>query len=219
MLNKPILAIEGVDRIGKSTLIKNILNKHGYYEVIHFKQPKKLAFYAEGASAPVDPMERMAQVPQAARAGWLYQLASFKNSLFLTNAPNVKLIFDRWYLGEAVYAPLYRGYSGEYVFDLELDFGLDQRHDIGLILLTVDFDQAHHLVEDGQSLGGLERRREEQELFIEAFNRSCLPCKRLVCVTDPVTGNFKPEQQVLQEVMAPIEPTGEQVPPGALFSY
>lgn len=219
MLNKPILAIEGIDRIGKSTLIKNILNKHGYYEVIHFKQPKELAFYAEAARAQVDPRERISQVPQAARASWLYQVASFKNSLFLTSAPNAKLIFDRWYLGEAVYAPLYRGYSGDYVFELELGFGLDERHDIGLILLTVDFDRANHLVEDGHSLGGLERRQEEQALFIEAFNSSCLPCKRLVCVTDPVTGNFKPEQQVLEEAMAPIEQAAERVPPGALFSY
>ena len=32
---------------------------------------------------------------------------------------DINLIFNRSHLGETVYSPLYRGYSGDYVFDIE----------------------------------------------------------------------------------------------------
>ena len=32
---------------------------------------------------------------------------------------DINLIFNRSHLGETVYSPLYRGYSGDYIFDIE----------------------------------------------------------------------------------------------------
>jgi hypothetical protein len=49
---KDILIIEGLDRLGKSTLIKNIQHRFGFYQVIHFGKPEILDKYrVEAATA------------------------------------------------------------------------------------------------------------------------------------------------------------------------
>jgi thymidylate kinase len=186
-----IYAIEGLDRLGKSTLIDGILNKKGYYEVVHFSKPRVLSTYQvtkpEGA------------VPEKSLPLWHYQRASFRNSMLLATS-KARLIFDRWHLGEAVYSPLYRGYSGDYVFDFERVYDLDQAYHIQLILLVEDFEVSRHFVDDGESFD-VNGRAREQELFIEAFQRSIIPNKRLICVTDRVKGGFRRKDDILAEAL------------------
>lgn len=187
MTPKLVYAIEGLDRLGKSTLVNGIRNKLGYYEVIHFGKPQNLAIYrgANGGRVPVA----------------LYQEESFRNSMLLANS-NARIIFDRWHLGEYVYAPMYRAYEGDYVFDLERRSGVDVNPNIRLVLLTEDFSISRHFVDDGESLGAIEKREEEQDRFITAFNLSGIKDKRIVCVTDPGLGGFKPESWILDEVLS-----------------
>ena len=187
-----VFAIEGLDRLGKSTLIEGIINALGYYEVIHFSKPKKLAAYAN--AAPV------AGVPASSLQAYHYQQESFRNSMILAHSGG-RIIFDRWHLGEAVYSPMYRFYNGDYVFDFERNHNLDAC-DIRLILLTEDFSVSRHFVDDGQSLGTINDRAEEQDRFVAAFNRSIIRDKRIVCVTDPSLGGFKPKDWILAEVLA-----------------
>ena len=189
---KRIYAIEGIDRLGKSTLIEGLLDRLGYYQIIHFSKPKKLSAYSD--TSPVD------GVPSTSLQIYHYQQESFRNSMILARGGG-RLIFDRWHLGEAVYAPLYRLYSGDFVFDYEHNHHLDTV-DIRLILLTEDFGVSRHFQDDGLSLGTHNDREEEQNRFIHAFNRSIIRDKRIVCVTDPATGGFKPKEQVLTEVLA-----------------
>lgn len=112
------------------------------------------------------------------------------------------MIFNRSWLGESVYANMYRGYDGNYVFDLEKIAGIHTLQKTRLILLTEDFDVARHFVDDGESLGPIEKRAEEQARFIEAFNRSIIMDKRIICVTDPETGGFKSKDSILSEALA-----------------
>lgn len=184
-----VYAIEGIDRLGKSTLIDGILNKHGYYEVIHFTKPRKLDTYQT--------TKPEVGVPVSSLPAWHYQRASFRNSMLLARS-KARLIFDRWHLGEVVYSPLYRGYSGDYVFGMEKSHELDSCYHLRLILLTENFKLASHFVDDGESFD-IEKREKEQELFIAAFERSIIPNKKLICVTDPATGNFRPRDWVLHE--------------------
>src|SRR5574343_489538 len=108
--------IEGLDRLGKDTLIDGILNQEGFHQVIHYSKPKKLACYKSDLQA--------------------YQYLSFVNMFtLLREAKGVDLIFNRAHLGEVVYSPLYRGYEGEYVFMLEEAFKVKKLHHIKLILL------------------------------------------------------------------------------------
>ena len=189
---KTVFAVEGLDFLGKSTLIEGLLDQLGYYQVIHFSKPKKLSAYA-GTSPVVG-------VPATSLQVYHYQQESFRNSMLMARS-GARIIFDRWHLGEAVYSPMYRLYSGDYVFDYERNHHLDTA-DIRLILLTEDFGVSRHFQDDGLSLGTADDREEEQNRFIGAFNRSIIRDKRIVCVTDPVTGGFKSKAQVLAEVLA-----------------
>lgn len=188
-----IYAVEGLDRLGKSTLIEGIQQREGHFQVIHFGKPKQLDAYA-GA--------RHHDVPHESSAAYEYQRASFRNSMLLVNS-KARIIFDRWHLGEAVYSQLYRKYSGDYVFTFERIHGLDASFHVRLILLVEDFQIARHFVDDGQSLGAIENREKEQELFISAFERSILPNKKMICVTDPGLGGFKPKDWILREATWP----------------
>lgn len=223
-----VFAIEGLDRLGKSTLIQGILDTLGYYQVIHFAKPQKLACYEkmfcdilgrliedDGEYACTVNELNLDLVPPAVRSAYLYQYESFKNSMKLATS-GARIIFDRWHIGEVVYSPMYRKYDGSYVYKLELEAGLDkpklktpplpggyEYEDIGvrLILLLEDFSVARHFVDDGNSLGTIDKREEEQKRFIQAFYDSNIRDKRMVCVTDPKTGGFRPKQDILKEAI------------------
>jgi hypothetical protein len=177
-----VYAIEGLDFLGKSTLVDNILDSLGFHHVIHFSKPEAGWAYLNFH----DP-------------NFAYQHDCFSNSMKLANS-GARLIFDRWHLGEMVYAPMYRNYSGDYVLELEQKFGLNSNDDVKLILLVEDFSKSLHFKDDGLSLGSIENRVKEQELFIDAFNRSSIPNKMMVCVTD-VDGHFRNPQDILKEVI------------------
>ena len=181
--------IEGLDRLGKSTLISNLRHRLGYFEVIHYSKPVRLACYQDNVEGS----------PSAAQR---YQTAGF-NTMFsiIVDAQRANIILDRAHLGEAVNAPLYRGYSGDYVFKLEAEYGVERLTDTRLVLLTEDFNAAQHFVDDGESLGSADKRRDEQKMFLAAFERSLFPDKRIVCVTDSSTGAFKSPQSILEEVL------------------
>jgi len=179
-----VYAIEGIDRLGKSTLIKNIKNALGYFEVIHFEKPQRLEVYKDSVENPLK----------------VYQEESFRNSMLIAKS-GARVIFDRWHLGEMVYSPMYRGYSGDYVMDLEESTNVIWTSNLRLVLLVEDFEVSKHFVDDGESFD-IARRADEQAMFIDAFNKSKIIDKRIVCVTDRATGGFKPQMQILQEVIS-----------------
>ena len=150
-MSKQVFGIEGIDRLGKSTLINNIRQKLGYYEVIHFSKPCSLEIYEDTSGVN--------GVPQKAVPYYHYQAESFRNSMIMAKS-GARIIFDRWHLGEAVYADMYRGYDGNYVFDIEKRADMDECSTARLILLVEDFDNSRHFVDDGLSLGSIANRRE-----------------------------------------------------------
>lgn len=192
-MNKQVYAIEGLDRLGKSTLIRGIQDALGFYQVVHFGKPEELEIYSHAVPSIED------EVPLASFSKYIYQYETFRNSMLMTQS-KTRLIFDRWHLGECVYAPLYRNYSGDYVFKLERMMQMERRSDIRLILLTEDFSNANHFESDGDSFDD-KKRYEEQGLFINAFERSILPDKRIVCVTDVRTGKFRQPLDILEEAL------------------
>lgn len=179
-INKYLL--EGIDRTGKSSLVDGIQQTRGYHAVMHFSKPKMLKCYDESLLE--------------------YQERSFRAMFsLLRDAKYTPMIFDRAHLGECVYAPLYRKYRGDYVFDLERAFEMQHNHSTRLILLTEDFSVSKHFVDDGESFD-ITKREQEQEMFIAAFERSVISDKRIICVTDSALGGFKPKDVILQEVLA-----------------
>ncbi len=183
--------IEGLDRLGKSTLIEGIQNKLGFHQVIHYEKPKVLdcyKAYSEQKAPEVSPQR-------------MYQEDSFR-TMFQILRSSASVILDRAHLGECVYAPMYRNYPGDYVFDLEQEFHMHASTDVRMILLTEDFKTSKHFVDDGQSLGTSDKREAEQNLFIEAFNKSRFTDKKIICVTNIETGEFKSKEEILKEALA-----------------
>lgn len=165
--------IEGIDRLGKSTLVKNMLNELGYHQVIHLAKPKIIEKYTKESG---DPLQR-------------FQYEQYINYFEMLRAPNLNLIFDRGHLGEVVYSPIYRKYSGDYVYEEEATLG----DDVCLILLTTsDFN---FLVDDGESYNWANKEK-EQEAFIEAFHRSNIRNKKIIDVCNG-QGGYKSSKEVL----------------------
>lgn len=183
--------IEGLDALGKTTLIKGICNKLGYFQVIHYSKPERLTFYDAEVVVNGD-------FSHANQALEFYQRDCF-DTMFKLLKSDANIILDRAHLGECVYSPIYRGYSGDFVFSLEQHHGIHLQRDIRMILLAEDFTVSRHFQDDGQSFD-VSKRQEEQELFIEAFNKSNIIDKRIVYVTDH-DGNFKNKNSILQEVL------------------
>lgn len=194
-MSKFVYAVEGLDRLGKSTLIEGIKQKLGFFNVIHFSKPERLDVY-KGSTIPPEVARHAEAEPQL----YNYQATSFRNSMKLATS-GARIIFDRWHLGEAVYAPLYRKYEGDYVFDIEKRYKIDETNMVRLILLTEDFDISRHFITDGDSFDDT-KRQQEQELFVKAFNKSIIRDKRIICVTDPHTGLFRSPELILKEALS-----------------
>ena|ERR1700730_1039051 len=179
--------IEGIDRVGKNTLVDSLLDRLGYHLAIHYERPRALIFYAgAGESSP----ER------------LFQEASFRTLFQVLQHGDVRVIANRAHLGEVVYAPMYRSYSGDYVFALEQEFHVAAWHHVRVVLLTEDFRRSRHFVDDGMSLGAAQSREAEQAAFVRAFDRSAFADKRIVCVTAQDSGSFRRIQELVDEVLA-----------------
>lgn len=185
--------IEGLDRLGKSTLIDGIQHKLGYFKVIHYGKPQILDVYINSKGVSID------EAVNKRHALFTYQQQGFI-TMFELLKTDARLLFDRGHLGEMVYAPLYRHYDGNYVFDLEYQYNLDSIRNVRLILLTEDFSVSKHFIEDGESFDS-SKREEEQNMFIEAFNKSCIKDKRIISVTSP-EGGFKSKEQILDEALS-----------------
>lgn len=188
--------IDGIDRLGKSTLIEKIQERFGYHLVIHYDKPKvlndnlEIAKEFSGKTGP-DLLNE---------ARHLYQIHANRN-MFELMKTDIPIIFDRTHLGELVYAPLYRGYKGDYVLHMEKDF-IDEKpythpDDVKLILLTTSNTQM--LQDDGLSFD-FTKKEQEQQMFIDAFNRSQLANKVIVDVHNG-QGGYKVYEDVFYEAI------------------
>ena len=101
----------------------------------------------------------------------------FKCCRFQTEVIGNSIIVDRSHIGEMVYSPLYRNYSGDYVLDIEKQYNTDNFY---LIVLT---DRAENLIsrDDGLSHStDIDKKNEELELFREAFQKSNIKNKYMM---------------------------------------
>ena len=158
MLNKwrkyMIVICEGLDRVGKSTQIQRIKRyyeeKNRLFHILHYSNIKG---------------------PNIEERSKIYYKEMFE--LIKYAHDKINLILDRAHIGEVVYSPLYRNYSGEYVF------GLEKLYEPYLYntRLLVFIDRAENLItrDDGLSFTAqLNKKTDEIERFTEAYNKSFL---------------------------------------------
>ena len=166
------IIIEGTDNVGKDTqqdlIIKNMSNHvfHKlHYSSLPFKDDKdKHAAYSK------DLYETM------------FQLMIKSKSAETEDDLDINIIFNRSHLGESIYSPLYRGYSGDYVFDIEKKYTKALREELYLITLVND---PHTILkrDDGKSFYGNEEEvKAKVDGFTRAHRKSTIKNKLLVNV-------------------------------------
>lgn len=152
--------IEGPDNVGKSTLVRNLRD---YYTSCTFTVLQNSNISLTGKES-IDYFTKV----------YTEMFSTFK--YFGEHFENSGIICDRSHVGEMVYSPLYRNYSGKYVLDIEKSFEdiLDQ------LVLVLLIDEPENLIkrDDGKSFSTvLEQKRKEIKLFEEAFDNSLIQDK------------------------------------------
>lgn len=186
--------IEGVDRLGKSRLVENIQKQDGPYMVQHFSKPlisrkiknNLLELHENSLFDDEIKQERYLEA---------WQIESFKQGFTQLANSLVPLIFDRFHLGEVVYSPLYRGYSGDYVFNLEDIISLEKDQVRMILLITSDFS---FITNDGESFD-FSAKEKEQQMFIDAFHRSSITNKLIIDINDG--GKFRNSDETCRYAM------------------
>lgn len=158
----PTVIVEGVDRVGKSTVADHLSSEHGF-SYMHFSRPRGTT-PSEKAHFQWGTFDRMFQFLRA-----------------LEGQP-ARIVMDRGHLGELVYGPIYRGDSGvdlTYIHDLEQIW----LGDVILVLMVHRNLDVLRRRDDGLGFD-ITKLEAEQALFEEAWSRSRLPRKHLLDVTD-----------------------------------
>ena len=146
------IIIEGTDNTGKDTQqnliiekINNLVFHKLHYSSLPFKDNKEK--HISYSQKMYDDMFKL---------------------MILSKDKDINFIFNRSHLGESVYSPLYREYSGDYVFDIEKKYTNQLRKELYLITLSND---PHTILkrDDGLSFYGNE---EEIKAEIDGFNRA-----------------------------------------------
>ena len=187
------IIIEGGDRLGKDTLLKNLCKHFDYNNLTirHFDKPPK-------GMSPKETLDFQFEV--------FYKEMIFRD--FINENidgddwgyhPNI-LIWNRSHLGEYVYSQMFRGITKRDVkAKLEKFEKSTLSSNIYLITLTAApkffLDQ-----EDGLSFSqNLEQKSKELRLFKEAHNLSLIPNKRLIQVN--IGKEYRGKEHIFEEVL------------------
>ncbi len=181
------IIIEGLDNTGKSTLIDNLV-KHFNHLTIH-----KIHYGSTG----LPPEETKTHAKKLFREFFilLNMANSFGDSCFIA---------DRSHLGEMVYGPKYRNYSGDYVLDIEQEF-VNNAFWKDLFLITL-VDEPQNLIDrdDGLSISvKTEDIEYEKAAFERAHNLSNIENKLFINI------NNKTIEEVFDEVVKFIKTKGK----------
>jgi thymidylate kinase len=162
-MGQKYIIIEGMDRCGKDTQIALIQKKfkNETFHVFHY-----------------------AKVPFASSEEHISYNNRLYRDMFVMMFENLgfhrNFIFNRSHLGESVYSPRYRGYDGDYVFDIEKDY-VDPMKDQLVMIVLVNTPEILSKREDGNSLADkTEDVVYEREAFIRGYEKSKISNKKLI---------------------------------------
>lgn len=167
-----VIICEGCDSVGKSTLIRNLLN-YFYFRDLHSIKPVRVSYFSN-FKAPTKYAKNISQIHY--RNGF--------NDIKSNNYTNDShIIYDRFHIGEVVYSPLYRNYDGDYVYELENEY----MPFLNRTLLVLLIDDAENLIkrDDGLSFTTeLDKKQDEINRFISAYNNSKIPNKLYINIKE-----------------------------------
>ena len=176
-----IVLFDGLDNTGKTTQIQKLISyfankdmistvcKYSKFDKLDKKKEEKFSkrFYKDYFEKIVNWPDKV--IPDPAYIA--------EDNIHYIHDNN--LILDRGHISEAVYASMYRSYSGDYVWDLEKC--LENKYNIYLIVLINSVEKAIER-EDGLSLsnGDADKINIEISKFAEAYKKSCIQNKIII---------------------------------------
>lgn len=176
-----IVLFDGLDNTGKTTQIQKLVSyfankdmistvcKYSKFDKLDKKKEEKFSkrFYK-------DYFEKIVNWPDKVTPDPAYIAEDNIHYIHDNN-----LILDRGHISEAVYASMYRSYSGDYVWDLEKC--LENKYNIYLIVFIDSVEKAVER-EDGLSLsnGNADKINIEISKFAEAYKKSCIQNKIII---------------------------------------
>lgn len=164
-----IIIVEGMDRCGKSTIVSKIQNE--LYERVD--KPVVICHYKNIVTKKQNIFDISKNHYQAG--------FDFIEKNYL----DYNLIFDRFHIGEVVYSPIYRSYSGNYVFNYEKKCVENIGDNIIKLIVVVDSINRLLTRDDGMSLSiDFNNKLKEQINFIKAFHQSIIKQKILIDISE-----------------------------------
>jgi len=166
-----LLIIEGGDRVGKDTLITNLMSQYPHLIRSHFGYPKGDT-NEEKHEYQVRSFGQEFAIQKAIRQ--TYGAHYFADGLY---------VWNRSHIGECVYGPIYRGTQPDWIFDIEKHH-FENDDNVYLVYLHGD---AEFLLknDDGDSFTtDLEKKRNEARLFKAAIDRSIIKNKLKIKVNN-----------------------------------
>jgi thymidylate kinase len=164
-----IILITGPDRCGKDTLVREIRQRFNsvVFHQLHYLPIPKMSLSEQKAYEETMNNE-------------YFQMINFYSE------NNINVIFNRCHIDSLVYAPIYRGYSNEYILGYEKKI---KSKDIFLITLIDEAKKIAHR-EDGQSQNKGDFGKIQQELnFHKKYNEASFIKKKLI--VDMANKNFQ----------------------------
>lgn len=162
-----IVIFEGLDNVGKSTQIQEIrkrINKQ--FHLMHYSAIKGLS------------SEDCLQYSKK-----LYKEGFQLIEHYLSTGKS--LIMDRFHLGEYVYSPIYRDYSGEYIFELEQDFKKVINSDEVFLIVLIDSAENCIARDDGLSHStDIDKKNIEINSFKLAYRKSHFKNKMILDIAN-----------------------------------
>lgn len=169
------IIVEGPDRVGKDTLIKGLINSLLKNSLVC------------GEKFPCCHTLHYSNVKLPDKACLDYSKVLYRDmfDMMIKNRDDRVLFFNRAHLGEAVYGPLYRGYSGDFVFDLEEDYRELLNENTALFILFSSDPKTLQARGDGKSFNREDELliAAENKLFEATFYKSCLKNRMLIDVS------------------------------------
>ncbi len=184
-----LLIIEGPDRCGKNTLIKNLTSQAENIVIRHF-----------GSAKGKDDNEKRNFQYQFFKKE--FELASLRSRFEMPDKeryPRDLWIWNRAHLGEFVYGKIYRNtHPDQWVMKMEELYGLDIDPSVYLLLLTADPEFLCKR-DDGLSFSAeIDKKTQELASFRDAFDRSKIMNKKIINVSNGE--NYLDADIILDEV-------------------
>ena len=181
-----LIIIEGLDQVGKDTLIESVAREYTHVIKRHWGYPKGET-NEEKTSYQKDSFN------------WEFKLHNILQTASNEVDKNSILIWNRSHIGELVYGTIYRDSQPEtWVMDLEKKYCFDLADNIYLIYLHADPEFVIKQ-DDGKSYSAnLADKKNELSKFNSACNRSSIRKKLFIKVNE--NGEYKSQQDIINSV-------------------